>query len=94
MFPDLITVFLDSCWIFHLQQQILVHYTPLCLAVVKTYFLPYIIMVIGAHDSKITIKNGGNAIYGATLVIPSLVPRPHLISITLRLILLNLTQIS
>ena len=30
----------------------------------------YIIMVIGAHDS---MKNGGNAIYGATLV-----TRPHL----------------
>ena len=34
-------------------------------------------MVIGAHD-MITIKNDGNAIYGATLVTPSLVPRPHL----------------
>ena len=33
-------------------------------------------MVIGAHDSMITIKDGGNAIYGATLVTPSLVPRP------------------
>ena len=31
-------------------------------------------MVIGAHDSI----NGGNAIYGATLVTPSLVPWPHL----------------
>ena len=25
------------------------------------------ITVIGAHDSMITIKNGGNAIYGATM---------------------------
>ena len=34
-------------------------------------------MVICPHDSMIIIKNGGNAIYGATYVIPSLVPRPH-----------------
>ena len=50
----------------------------------------YIIMVIGAHDSMIIIKNGGNAIYGATLVTLTLVPRPHLeklISITLTLII-------
>ena len=49
----------------------------------------YIIMVIGAHDSMIIIKNGGNAIYGTALVTPSLVPWPHvekLISITLMLI--------
>ena len=48
----------------------------------------YVIMVIGAHDSMIIIKNGGNAIYGATLVTPSLVLRPHLeklINITLTL---------
>ena len=31
-------------------------------------------MDIGAHDSMITITNGGNAIDGATLVIHSLVP--------------------
>ena len=37
----------------------------------------YIIMVIGAHDSMIIIKNGGKAIYDATLVKPSLVsPAP------------------
>ena len=35
-------------------------------------------MLIGAHDSMIIIKNGGNAIYGASLVTPSLVPRLHL----------------
>ena len=34
------------------------------------------IMVIGAHDSMIIIKNGGNAIYGTTVVTPSLVPGP------------------
>ena len=39
-------------------------------------------MVIGAHD------NDGNAIYGVTLVTPSLVPKPNLeklVSITLTL---------
>ena len=43
-------------------------------------------MVIGAHDSMIIIKNGGNAIYGTALVTPLLIPWPHvekLISITL-----------
>ena len=54
----------------------------MCFTVVKTYFLHwfledfYIIMVIGAHDSMITIKNGGNAIYRVTLETPSLVPSP------------------
>ena len=38
----------------------------------------YIMMVIGAPDSMIIITNGGNAIYGATLVTPLLVPQPHL----------------
>ena len=49
----------------------------------------YIVMVIGAHDSMLNIKNGGNAIYGASLLTPSLIPRSHLeklIGITLTLI--------
>ena len=53
---------LDSCWIFHL-----VHYTPVSFTVVKHIYNHkpvgswriYIIMVIGAHDSMITIQNGG-----------------------------------
>ena len=45
--------------------------------------------IIIAHDSMITIKNGGNTIYGPTLVTPLLVRRLHLeklISNTLALI--------
>ena len=62
----------------------------MCFTVVKTFYLDlsvpgdfnYIIIVIGAHESMITIKNGGNAIYGATLATPTLVPRSHLEKLT------------
>ena len=67
----------------------------MCFTVVKTYFFNLepvgswricIIMVIGVHDSMIIIKNGGNAIYGATLGTPSLVSWSHLEKINLMLI--------
>ena len=68
-----------------MRQQFLVHYTLYVLLWWKHIFYlkpvgswrMYIIMIIGAHDSMIIIKNDGNAIYGATLVTRSLVPRPH-----------------
>ena len=50
---------------FHLQQQILAHYYTSVFYYHIVYLKPvgswriYIIMVIGAHDSMITIQNGG-----------------------------------